>query len=95
MAKGEKPDNVRELNSDGTFRWRPLLHTVAYLTGSPASVRHAEEIYDPSMIVAHMNSTGPRPRGWIGEWPPRLRVEARTFFHIAPMDWTLHDMRDC
>jgi hypothetical protein len=94
-SKGVKPADVREMDSDGTFRWCPLLHAVAYLTGSPASVRFAEEIFDPCMIVAHMNSTEPRPRGWIGEWPPRLRVETRTFAHVRPMDWTLHDMRDC
>jgi hypothetical protein len=95
VEKGEQPENVSQLDSEGTFRWCPLLHGVAYLTGSPACVRHAEEIYDPLVIVAHMQSTEERPRGWLGEWPPRILVESRTFSHVQPMDWTLHDMRDC
>jgi len=89
----EKPRKVDEMEADGPFRWCPLLHGVAYLTGSPSSVRFASEMFDPACIVRHIDSKEPRPDCWIGEWPPRVRVETRTFCHIKPMTWTLHMMK--
>jgi hypothetical protein len=93
IEHGKEPPNAdKKVESPVPIQWCPTTHAVFYLTGSPAELSQAAEIFDPEIILRY-NRAAFRPRGWRGEWPARMDVAIRTFAHIQPVRWHLSQFK--
>ncbi len=81
------------------FQWLPLLHVVFVVTGSANHLAHATSVLDLRELMQHVDTDStaaspPKPSGWRGEWPPRLRCFHQTFEHVAMQYHTLQELKD-
>ena len=87
------PKHIHHVHSKHfTFDYVPLVHVVFYLSGSPGSVQEQKELKDADCILKHVGSKAPRPKDWVGEWPPRKRVAIRRFYTAKRYTFNLDDL---